>query len=125
VLHDRKGKELINIHSQRDMIRTVQNDDATIVHGAKQSTVVTKGKQETIVKQQISIASLDADIAVTAKTKITLRTGKASIEMFEDGLIVIDGRQVVVKGSESIDLSPGGAGEAAGDAPPDSDDMMA
>jgi type VI secretion system secreted protein VgrG len=126
VLHDRKGKELINIHSQRDMIRTVQNNDATIVNGPQQSTVVTKGKQETIVKQQISIASLDADISVTAKTKITLRTGKASIEMFEDGLIVIDGRQVIVKGSQSIDLNPpGGDDSAQQPAPPPSDDMMA
>lgn len=72
VIHDAKGKELINIHAQKDMVTTVQNAQATTVNGPHQTNAVTRGYQRNTVKQQIEMVSETAYIDLRARQHITL-----------------------------------------------------
>ncbi|MYN05086.1 type VI secretion system tip protein VgrG [Pseudoduganella sp. DS3] len=72
VIHDAKGKELINIHAQKDMVTTVQNAQATTVNGPHQTNAVTQGYQRNTVKQQIEMVSETAFIDLRAKQHIAL-----------------------------------------------------
>ena len=72
VIHDSKGSELINIHSQKDMVTTVQNTQATVVNGPHQTNTVTAGFHTNTVKQKIEMTSQTEHIAATAQTHITL-----------------------------------------------------
>jgi type VI secretion system secreted protein VgrG len=115
VIHDRAGQELINIHSQKDMVTTVQHTQATVVNGPHQTTSVTKGFKQTTVKQHIKVQSEDSEIEVEAKTKITLICGKSKLTMDAEGNITIEGKVIhsiatddhVVKGSK-LHLNPPG-----------------
>ncbi|RSZ56969.1 type VI secretion system tip protein VgrG [Massilia atriviolacea] len=79
VIHDSKGKELINIHSQKDMVTTVQNNQDNIVHGPHQTNTVSTGFHVTTVKQHIETTSETAHIHDTAKTNIELTAETAHI----------------------------------------------
>ncbi|MFP5394251.1 MAG: type VI secretion system Vgr family protein, partial [Gammaproteobacteria bacterium] len=89
VIHDQKGKELINIHSQKDMVTTVQNNQATLVNGPQQTNTVANGFQTNTVKQYIVTTAQTAHIHQTAKTNIELtaqdehihQTAKTNIEL--------------------------------------------
>ena len=122
VIHDQKGKELVNIHSQKDMVTTVQNNQDNIVNGPHQTNTVTKGFHVTKVKQHIETTAetghihdtaktnieLNAQsqhIHLTATTNITLQVGSSKIEMKADGTITIQGVHVNVIGSSRIDLN--------------------
>lgn len=115
VIHDRAGHELINIHSQKDMVTTVQHNQATVVNGPQQTTDVTTGSKQTTVKQRIKVQSLDSEIVVEAKTKITLKCGASQITLDQEGNITIQGKNIqsiatddhVVKGSK-LNLNPPG-----------------
>ena len=72
VIHDSKGAELINIHSQKDMVTTVQNTQATVVNGPHQTNTVTTGFHTSTVKQKIEMASQTEHIGLTAHKFITL-----------------------------------------------------
>jgi type VI secretion system secreted protein VgrG len=72
VIHDSKGKELINIHAQKDMVTTVQNAQATTVNGPHQTNTVSQGFQRNTVKQQIEMVSETSFIDVRAKQYIAL-----------------------------------------------------
>ena len=94
VIHDTKGKELVNIHAQKDMVATVLNNQSTTVKGPKQTIDVTTGKQATTVKQEITITSTDNKIDITAATSITLTVGQSKLEMKSDGTINIIGVKI-------------------------------
>jgi type VI secretion system secreted protein VgrG len=89
VIHDSKGKELINIHSQKDMVTTVQNTQATVVNGPHQTNTVSTGYQTNTVKQYIVTTAQTGHIHDTAKTNIELtaeddyihQTAKTNIEL--------------------------------------------
>ena len=89
VIHDQKGKELINIHSQKDMVTTVQNTQATVVNGPHQTNTVSSGYQTNTVKQYIETTAQTGHIHETAKTNIELvaqddyihQTAKTNIEL--------------------------------------------
>ncbi|MEJ7804960.1 MAG: type VI secretion system tip protein TssI/VgrG [Telluria sp.] len=72
VIHDSKGAELINIHSQKDMVTTVQNTQATLVNGPFQTNTVSRGYHVTTVNQQIEMTSQTAHLSATAEKYITL-----------------------------------------------------
>jgi type VI secretion system secreted protein VgrG len=105
VIHDRKGQELINIHSQKDMVTTVQNTQATVVNGPCQTNTVTKGYQVSTVKQKIEMTSETEHIHLTANTDITLQVGASKIVMTANGTVTIEGVNVNVIGSSRIDLN--------------------
>lgn len=79
VIHDQKGKELINIHGQKDMVTTVQNTQVTLVNGPFQTNTVSTGYHTTTVHQQIETTSETAHIHQTAKTDIELTAQDAHI----------------------------------------------
>ncbi|GGZ02172.1 type VI secretion system tip protein TssI/VgrG [Pseudoduganella plicata] len=79
VIHDQKGKELINIHSQKDMVTTVQNTQATVVNGPHQTNTVSSGYQTNTVKQYIVTTAQTGHIHETAKTNIELTAEDAHI----------------------------------------------
>jgi len=81
VIHDAKGKELINIHAQKDMVTTVQNEHATTVNGPSQTNTVTNGFHASTVKQQIEMTSQTGHIGLTANKHFaaTAETEHASI----------------------------------------------
>lgn len=72
VIHDSKGSELINIHSQKDMVTTVQNTQATVVNGPFQTNTVTSGFHTSTVKQKIEMTSQTEHIGLAAHQFITL-----------------------------------------------------
>lgn len=74
VIHDRKGEELVNIHSQKDMATTVQNNQVCVVNGPHQINTVTKGGQTNTVKQSIVTESQESCIETTAKGSIDLES---------------------------------------------------
>lgn len=79
VIHDQKGKELINIHSQKDMVTTVQNTQATVVNGPHQTNTVSSGFQTNTVKQYIVTTAQTGHIHETAKTNIEMTAQDAHI----------------------------------------------
>jgi type VI secretion system secreted protein VgrG len=54
--------------------------------------------QDTNVKQNITIKSLEGEILIEAAKKITLHTGSSKIEMDKNGLIKITGKNIFVLG---------------------------
>uniref|UniRef100_UPI00124E8479 type VI secretion system tip protein TssI/VgrG n=1 Tax=Noviherbaspirillum aerium TaxID=2588497 RepID=UPI00124E8479 len=105
VIHDRKGQELINIHSQKDMVTTVQHTQATVVNGPHQTNTVTNGFQVTKVKKRVELESQTECIHLKAATKIVLEVGASRIEMEANGKITIRGLHVDVIGTSRIDLN--------------------
>ncbi|WP_192805102.1 type VI secretion system tip protein TssI/VgrG [Noviherbaspirillum aerium] len=108
VIHDRKGRELINIHSQKDMVTTVQHTQATVVNGPHQTNTVTNGFQVTKVKKRVELESQTEFIQLKAATKIVLEVGSSRIEMEANGKITIQGLHVDVIGAQRIDLNTNG-----------------
>ncbi|MBB5018566.1 type VI secretion system secreted protein VgrG [Chitinivorax tropicus] len=108
VIHDTKGNELINIHSQKDMVTTVQHNKRTVINGPEHTINVTKGFQHTEVKQEITVKSTDGPIEITsatqhvhikAATTITLEVGASKLTMDKEGNISIQGVNISVNGS--------------------------
>jgi type VI secretion system secreted protein VgrG len=112
VIHDTGGKELVNIHSQKDMVTTVLNDktstitanhSTTVLKGHQSNTValgnqtstVQTGSQTTTVKQAIQITSTDNTITLTAAEKITFKCGASEITMDKAGNIQVNGKTIV------------------------------
>ena len=123
LIHDRAGHELVNIRSQKDMVTTVLNNQATVVQGPQQTIAVTTGTQVTTVKKAIQVASqtdgiqhlaytayeVDAQtqhILLQAHTDIILQVGKSKLHMSQDGSILLEGVQITVKGSDRVDVNP-------------------
>jgi hypothetical protein len=111
VIHDTGGKELVNIHSQKDMVTTVLNDktstitanhSTTVLKGHQSNTValgdqantVQTGSQTTTVKQAIQITSTDNTITLTAAEKITFKCGASEITMDKAGNIKVNGMTI-------------------------------
>uniref|UniRef100_UPI00124DC5BE type VI secretion system tip protein TssI/VgrG n=1 Tax=Noviherbaspirillum aerium TaxID=2588497 RepID=UPI00124DC5BE len=118
VIHDRKGRELINIHSQKDMVTTVQHTQATVVNGPHQTNTVTNGFQVTKVKKRVELESQTEFIHLKVATKIMLEVGASRIEMAANGKITIQGLHVDVIGAQRIDLNTNGAPQAQSSAAP-------
>lgn len=111
VIHDKKGEELVNIHSQKDMATTVQNNHVTVVNGPNQTNVVTQGQHASIVRKAISVQSQDEHIQHTAKTAVILHAQEQHMALKAKGPVQIesDTEHVHVKGSQSIVLECGKA----------------
>lgn len=148
-IHDQAGEELVNIHSQKDMCTTVQNNMSTVVNGPEQTNVVSEGLQTNTVKKSIEITSVDEhiglkahtaigllaetegidataktsveitaeteqveitaeaqDVLIKGKTAVRLEAGDSSLELREDGTVLLNGKLVQIVGSDSIDLNP-------------------
>lgn len=124
VIHDKAGSELINIHSQKDMVTTVQNNQQTIINGPQQTVAVTKGMQVTTVKKAIQIESETENVFIKAQTNVTIAlsedhqvvldkdnglialvVGSSKIVMGKDGAISIEGKSVSIKGPDGIQLN--------------------
>ncbi len=123
VIHDKAGHELINIFSQKDMVRTVLNNDSTVVQGPQQTIAVTTGTQATTVKKAIQVTSetegiqhvahtayeVNAQtqhIVLQAATDIVLKVGASTLHMSQDGSILLEGVNITVKGSGRVDVNP-------------------
>jgi hypothetical protein len=113
VIHDRKGQELINIHSQKDMVTTVQHTQATVVNGPHQTNTVTNGFHVTKVKKRVELESQTEFIKLKAATGIVLEVGASRIEMEANGKITIRGLHVDVIGTSRIDLNTNANTEVA------------
>ncbi len=123
VIHDDAGNELINIFSQKNMVRTVLNNDATEVRGPEQTIKVTTGTQSTTVHGHIMTTSetgaivsraetaceIEAKteyVSIIAKTDILLEVGASSLRLSQDGTIELKGVNVTVIGSGKVDVNP-------------------
>jgi len=109
VIHDKKGEELVNIHSQKDMATTVQNNQATVVHGPHQTNTVTTGDQTNIVKKAITVQSQDEGISATAKQNIQLQSQEQMILALakQDVQIATTDAAIVLEAKTSITLKVG------------------
>ncbi len=121
VIHDKKGQELINLHSQKDMTTTVQNNQVTVVNGPHQTNTVTTGDQTNTVKkaitiesqtehitakakQNVQVQSTDANVIIDAKVNLTLKASGHTIVIGPEG-ILIDGKMVKIAGPGGIFLN--------------------
>jgi type VI secretion system secreted protein VgrG len=114
VIHDQKGKELVNIHSQKDMVTTVQNNQATVVNGPQQTNTVANGFHVTTVKQKVDITSETEHVHLTAATDITLEVGQSKIVLKADGTILIQGVQIAMEATKAITIKGGEEVEVLG-----------
>lgn len=124
VIHDQAGQEMINIHSQKDMATTVQNNQTTVVNGPERTVSVVNGRYVTTVKQEIQVESETQHVFIKANTNITLAlsddhqvvldkesgtialvVGQSKIIMSKDGVISIEGKQIINKGPDGIFLN--------------------
>jgi len=128
VIHDSKSDEKIVIHAQKDMATTVEHDQSTLVVTGDQSNTVKTGNQtntvmtgsqHNVTKKDVIIASTEDQIVISAKTKITLVVGANSLAMDKDGNIALIGKQILINGTDRVDINPGGGGPSAA-APPSS-----
>jgi type VI secretion system secreted protein VgrG len=71
--------------------------------------------QETKVKQNITIKSLEGEVLVTAANKITLLTGSSKIEMRKDGSISITGKNIFIHGDVDAKVDAPKIAVAGGD----------
>lgn len=123
VIHDAAGQELINIFSQKDMVRTVLNNDSTVVKGPQQTIAVTTGTQATTVHGSVStvsetnaiqqvahtayeVTAQTQHIKLTAATDIELTVGASKLRMTQDGTIQLEGVNVTIIGSGRVDINP-------------------
>ena len=111
VIHDRAGQELINIFSQKDMVRTVLNNDSTEVRGPRRTVAVTTGMQSTTVQQEVTLESKTSFIAETAKQHIALTSTDAHIAQTAKMHIALQSQTdaVMVKAATGIRLEVGSA----------------
>ena len=111
VIHDRAGQELINIFSQKDMVRTVLNNDSTEVRGPRRTVAVTTGMQATTVQQEVTLESKTSFIAETAKQHIALTSTDAHIAQTAKMHIALQSQTdaVMVKAATGIRLEVGSA----------------
>lgn len=79
----------------------VAKDQTTEVSGGQTTKVAKKALHE--IGEDMAIIS-GKTITLEAKDVITLKTGKATISMKKDGTIVIEGKDVTVKGSGKINV---------------------
>jgi len=80
---------------------SVGGDQSLSVGGARSASV---GKAEsTSVGEDMSV-SVGKNFTLDAADSITLKTGSATIQMKKDGTIVIDGKDITVKGSGKINV---------------------
>ncbi len=100
---------------------TVGKDQAVTVGGAmtvkvaKDQTNDIAGAQSTTVAKK-ALHQIGEDLALTAgktitieaKDAITLKTGSATLSMKKDGTIVIEGKDITLKGSGKIDVKASG-----------------
>lgn len=130
-MDDTARKEKITIHAQYDMGTTVEHDDTQTVHndrtinvdgthtetikkdtkitiseGSYTHTVVANHATHT-TNQQIVITSETAHIHITASTNIKLEVGAGKLQMFDDGRIELSGKNITIKGSESVNIKGG------------------
>jgi len=121
---DTKGKEMMNIHAQYDMVTKVEHDDTQTVVNDRTITVktgnrklavetgtstenikgdrmvnVTDGKQSNTVKNAIEITSETSSVHVKASTEIKLEVGSSTLLMKSDGTIELNGVNISVKGT--------------------------
>ena len=123
VIHDDAGKELINILSQKDMVRTVLNNDSTVIQGPTQTIDVTTGSQATTVKKfvtlvsqtehvslqaqtSVSLTAVDNNVIISAKEAIVLQVGKSRLVMDKDGNILLERENIVIKGNTRVNINP-------------------
>jgi type VI secretion system secreted protein VgrG len=111
VIHDKAGHELINIFSQKDMVRTVLNNDSTEVRGPKRTVAVTTGMQATTVQQEVTLESKTSFITETAKQHIALTSTDAHIAQTAKTHIALQSQTdaVFVKAATGIRLEVGDA----------------
>jgi len=121
---DKKGKEEVFIHAEKDQLNEVENDETTWVgHDRLETvdndeTIKIKGKRDedvtktevvhihqtrkhTIEKNDTLICN--AHLLMQAKDSITLETGDAKIVMKSNGDITITGKNIKTQGSAKID----------------------
>jgi type VI secretion system secreted protein VgrG len=111
VIHDQKGKELINIHSQKDMVTTVLNNQDNIVHGPHQTNTVSKGFHVTKVKKHIETTAETAHIHDTAKTNIevTAQTEHVHVKGKTNVELTAETEHIHLKANTDITLEVGGS----------------
>ncbi|SAL29033.1 Rhs element Vgr protein [Caballeronia terrestris] len=78
---------------------TVANDAAETINGAQSSTV-TKGR--TVSVGEDDALKVGKNLVIDAGESVVIKTGDASISMKKDGTIVIQGKDISIKGSGVI-----------------------
>ncbi|MBC7796093.1 MAG: type VI secretion system tip protein VgrG [Pyrinomonadaceae bacterium] len=126
VIIDGKAGEMVRIHAQKDMRTKVLNNDrqhvvvdrrvrvdgkhdetikgnmSTTVTEGSQTNAVVAGTQANVVNKDVLFKSESGQILIEASTQITLKVGKSTIFMNEDGLIEIVGKSIRLIASEQI-----------------------
>ncbi len=118
---DDKDKELIELHAQKDMDSTVENDlrehvlnnrdrdvanDETVNIGM--NLAVSTGKTMSFTSEDDYSVDGHKKAKITIADELVIKVGKSSITMKNDGTITIKGKDITIKGSGKIDAKASG-----------------
>lgn len=114
VIHDQKGQELINIHSQKDMNITVQDTEThTVKKGNRSVTLEVGDEQKTISQGNLleSIAQMRSTNANTVQVKATAGKAGAGTQLYEatDQIVHRVGGSSITLLPDKIELKIGGS----------------
>jgi type VI secretion system secreted protein VgrG len=99
---DTKGKEMLNIHAQYDMVTTVEHDMTDTVKSGNRAITIAAGTHTESIKKDTSITVTDGNYALTiAKGTATVKVEKKVTETFNDA------QETTVKGNITITSSTG------------------
>ena len=130
LMEGKGGSQDIRVTAVKDMNVTVQRDHNDIVRTGNRTIQVSTGTHTetikgdtkitvttgalTIVvaanaatiqsKSTTTVSSTNADVYLQAKTQIALDVGNSHLLMKDDGTIKLDGKNVVIHGSESVSI---------------------
>ena len=108
---DKKGKEMVFLHAQKDMTTEVENDqklsvdnDRTVTITGNEKVTIEKGNQTTQVKMgDISVKVDLGSITMEAMQAITLKVGNSSIKIDQMG-ITLKGMMISITGDISTQV---------------------
>lgn len=101
---DDKGKELLYLHAEKDHQLMVENDQSDTI-GNNRNIEITNNESVTIGGERVTDVgksdklTIGKELIIDAGSKITIKTGGASISMSSSGSIDIKGTNISINGS--------------------------
>lgn len=105
---DTKGKEMINIHAQYDMVTTVEHDDTQTVRTGKQGVTVKGDASLTVQSGNRTVTVSSGNYSATAAKQASLHGQAEGLSVVGEGkgatMKGIGGKGVVIYGEPNVDI---------------------
>ncbi|WP_420466529.1 type VI secretion system tip protein TssI/VgrG [Panacagrimonas sp.] len=111
---DEKGKELITIHAERNMSRSVEVDDSINI-GRDQMHVVKRDQSNVIQRDQSTIVQRDQSLAVTNNRAIHVKNNETHIVDVDQAIKIGGNQELKITGNQAIKIDGKHSMGVAGD----------